>query len=102
MISDEKARKWVGIGLLAFAAIQIYFVQEMLVALVLFTGAFAILATVGLALYLVDRAGQWSLEWAGDHARPALQLAQRGWALVEDLSKKQFRHPRSMPVRQSR
>ena len=80
MISEKKARKWMWMGLLAFVALQIYFVQEMLAALMLFTGVFAILATMALALYLIDRAGQWSLDWAGQHARPALQLARRGWA----------------------
>ena len=99
MISDKKVRKWMWMGLLAFVALQLYFVQEMLVALMLFTGVFAILATVALALYLIDRAGLWSLEWAGQHSRPALQLARRGWALMEDLSKKLFRRPRSEPAR---
>ena len=98
MISEKKARKWMWMGLLAFVALQLYFVQEMLAALMLFAGAFAILATVALALYLIDWVGQWSLEWAGQRARSALQLARRGWALVEDLSRKQLRHPRSEPV----
>ena len=99
IFSEKKAWKWMSVGLLAFVALQIYFVREMLVALMLFTGVFAILATVALALYLIDRAGQWSLEWAGQHSRPALQLARRGWALMEDLSKKLFRRPRSEPAR---
>ena len=99
MFSEKKARKWMWMGLLALVALQIYFVQEMLAALILFAGVFTILATIALALYLIDRAGQWSLEWAGQHARPVLPLARRGWALVGDLSKKPFRHPRSEPVR---
>ena len=99
MSSEKKVEKWMWMGVLAFVALQIYFVQEMLAALMLFAGVFAILAIAALGLYLIDGAGQWSLEWAGKHARPALQLARRGWALVEDLSKKLFRHPRSEPVR---
>ena len=83
------------VGLVAFVALQIYFVQEMLAALLLFTGVFVIFAIIALVLYLVDRAGQWSLGWAGQRARPALQLARRGWAAAEDLSKKPFRRPRS-------
>ena len=98
MISGTKARKWMWMGLLAFVALQVYFVQEMLVALMLFTGVFAILATMALALYLIDWASQWSLEWAGQHFRSALQLARRGWTLVEYVSKKPLRHPRSEPV----
>jgi hypothetical protein len=95
MFSEKKARKWMWVGLAAFVALQIYFVQEMLAALILFTGVFVIFAIVALVFYLVDRAGQWSIGWAGKRARPAMQLARRGWTLAEDLSKKPFRRPRS-------
>ena len=83
------------VGLVAFVALQVYFVQEMLAALMLFTGVFAIIAVVALLLYLVDRAGQWSIGWAGQLVRPAVQVARRGLTQAEDLSKKQFRRPRS-------
>jgi hypothetical protein len=86
--SEKKARKWMWLGLAAFVALQIYFVQEMLAALVLFTGVFMVVALVALVLYLVDRAGQWGLGWAGSQAR-------RGLTMAEDLSKKQLRRPRS-------
>jgi len=99
MFSEKKARKWMWVGLGAFVALQIYFVQEMLAALALFTGAFVLLAIVALVLYLVDRAGQWSLTWAEQRASPALQLARRGWTAAEELSKKPFRRPRSEPAR---
>jgi cytosine/uracil/thiamine/allantoin permease len=95
IFSEKKARKWMWAGLVAFVALQVYFVQEMLAALMLFTGVFVIFAIIALALYLVDRAGQWSLGWAEQRARPAVQLARRGWAVAEDLSKKPFRRPRS-------
>jgi cytosine/uracil/thiamine/allantoin permease len=93
--NEKKARKWMWVGLAAFVALQIYFVQEMLAALLLFTGVFAILAIIALAIYLVDRASQWSIGWAGQHARPTMQLLRRGWTLAEELSKKPFRRPRS-------
>jgi len=93
--SESKARKWMWIGLGAFVAVQIYFVQAMLAALILFTGVFVVLAVGGLVLYLVARAGQWGLGWAGQHARPAAQLARRAWAAAEDFSKKPFRRPHS-------
>jgi uncharacterized membrane protein YqjE len=95
MPSEKKARKWMWVGLAAFGALQIYFVREMLAALLLFTGAFIIFAIIALVFYVVDRAGQWGLGWAGERARPALQLARRGWTLAEDLSKRPFRRPRS-------
>jgi cytosine/uracil/thiamine/allantoin permease len=95
MLSEKKARKWMWVGLAAFVALQIYFVREMLAALMLFTGVFVIFAMVALAIYLLDRAGQWSIGWAGERVRPAMQLARRGLTLAEELSKKPFRRPRS-------
>ena len=95
MVSEKKARKWMWAGLVAFVALQIYFVQEMLAALILFAGVFVIVAFIALLIYLADRAGQWSIGWAGEQARPAMQLARRGWILAEELSKKPFRRPRS-------
>jgi uncharacterized membrane protein YqjE len=95
MVSEKKARKWMWAGLAALVALQMYFVQEMLAALLLFAGVFVIVAVIALLIYLVDRAGQWSIGWAGERVRPALQLARRGWALAEDISKKPFRRPRS-------
>ena len=85
---EKKARKWFLIGLAGFVALQVYFVQEMLAALMLFTGAFILIALAALALYLIDRAGQWGLGWAGHHAR-------RGLVAAEEISKKQLRRPRS-------
>ena len=98
-LSESKARKWMWVGLVAFVGLQVYFVQEMLAALMLFTGAFVILAIAALVLYLLDPAGQWGLGWAEQHARPVAQLARRGWVAVEDFSKKPFHRPRSETAR---
>jgi uncharacterized membrane protein YqjE len=95
VFSEKKARRWMWVGLGTFVALQIYFVQEMLAALMLFTGVFVILATIALVLYLVDRAGRWSISWAGQHAQLAFQMVRRGWTLAEEVSKKPFRRPRS-------
>ena len=89
---EKKARKWLWIGLGAFVALQIYFVQQLVVALMLFTGVFALCAVVALAMYLIDRAGQWGLGWAGQQAKRAVVAA-------EEISKKQLRRPRSEPAR---
>jgi hypothetical protein len=94
-LREPKARKWMWIALASFVALQMYFVQEMLAALALFTGIFIILAVIALLLYLIDRIGQWSLGWAGEHARPAVKMARRGLTAVEEVSKKPFRRPRS-------
>jgi hypothetical protein len=90
-LSEQKARKWLWIGLGAFVALQIYFVQEMVAALMLFTGLFIVCAIIALVLYLVDRASRWGIDMAGQQAKRALVAA-------EEISKKQLRRPRSEPA----
>ena len=65
VFSERKARKWLWIALGALVALQIYFVQEMVAALMLFTGIFVVCAIIALVLYLVDRASRWGLGLAG-------------------------------------
>lgn len=91
VFSEKKARKWLWVAFGTFVALQIYFVQEMVVALILFTGIFIVCAIVALALYLVDRASRWGLGMAGHQAKRALVAA-------EEVSKKQLRRPRSEPA----
>ena len=57
-------------------ALQLYFVRELLAALFLF---------------LIERAGQFSMAWAGSHTR-------RGLGLLGEISKKPFRGPGSEPA----
>jgi hypothetical protein len=91
VFSERKARKWMWFALGTLVALQIYFVQEMLAALMLFTGIFVICALAALALYLIDRASRWGLTLAGTQAKRALTAA-------EEISKKQLRRPRSEPA----
>jgi hypothetical protein len=99
IFGEIKARKWIWLGVVGFLALQIYFVQELLAALILFTGVFVVLAIAALILYLIDRAGQLGLGWVAEHARPMARLARRGWAAAEELSKKPFHRPRSETAR---
>ena len=86
-----RSRKWLWFAIGAFAALQIYFVRELLAALMLFTGVFVICATVALVVYLIDRASRWGLGVAGHQAKRAIVAA-------EEISKKQLRRPRSEPA----
>ena len=88
VFSERKARKGLWFALAAFVALQIYFVQELLVAFLLFTGIFVVCAIIALVMYLVDRASRWGLDLAGQQAKRALVAA-------EEISKKQLRRPRS-------
>ena len=91
VFSEQKARKWLWMALGAFAALQIYFVRELLAALMLFTGLFILCAIIALVLYLADRASRWGLGLAGHQAKRAITAA-------EEISKKQLRRPRSEPA----
>lgn len=91
VFSERKARKWLWIALGALVALQLYFVQEMVAALMIFTGIFIVCAIVALVLYLVDQASRWGLGLAGNQAKRALVAA-------EEISKKQLRRPRSEPA----
>jgi hypothetical protein len=91
VFSERKARKWLWIALGALVALQVYFVQEMVVALMLFTGIFVVCAIIALVLYLVDRGSRWGLGLAGNQAKRAIVAA-------EEISKKQLRRPRSEPA----
>ena len=91
VFSERKARKWLWIALGALVALQVYFIQEMVAALMIFTGIFVVCAIVALVLYLVDRASRWGLGLAGNQAKRALVAA-------EEISKKQLRRPRSEPA----
>jgi len=91
VFSERKARKSLWIALGALVALQLYFVQEMVAALMLFTGIFIVCAIIALVLYLVDRASRWGLSLAGSQAKRAIVAA-------EEISKKQLRRPRSEPA----
>jgi hypothetical protein len=90
-LSERKARKGLWIALGVFTALQIYFVRELLAALMLFTGIFIVCAVLALVLYLADRASRWGLGVAGIQAKRAITAA-------EEISKKQLRRPRSEPA----
>ena len=91
VFSERKARKWLWVVLGTFVGLQIYFVQELLVAFMLFTGLFIVCALVALVLYLVDQASRWGIGVAEHQAKRAIVAA-------EEISKKQLRRPRSEPA----
>lgn len=81
-------KKWVWIALAAFAAIQIYFVREMLAVLFLFTVLFIAVTAIILVLWLFDRASQRTVAWAEPQTRQLGRLARKGFAAVEERGRK--------------
>ena len=98
-VNTKKARKWLWIGLAALAALQIYFVQELMAALFLFSVGFVIIAVAALVIYLFDRASRRTMEWAEPQTLRAAHAARKALARAEELSKKQLHRPRSETAR---
>jgi threonine/homoserine efflux transporter RhtA len=107
-VPEKKARKWMWIGLAVVAALQLYYVREMIAAFVVLGVVFALTAGACMLVFLVDRASGRTLTWAemsgillrtarrGVHFAGALaakRVAERG-AQVSLLNRTRLRHPR--------
>jgi hypothetical protein len=62
--------KWIWIGLAAALALRVYYIREMIAALMIFSVLFAAGAVVALAVFLVDRLSQQIVIWAEAGIRP--------------------------------
>ncbi len=78
-----------------FLVLQMYFVRELLAAELLFGLGFAILLMLGGLFYLVGAVGERGLDWAEAGVRVISSSARRGYASLEEMGRKPFRHPRS-------
>ncbi len=56
--------KWVWIALVLLPAIRIYYVQEMIAALLIFSVLFAVVSALALIIFLLDRASEQTVAWA--------------------------------------
>jgi hypothetical protein len=83
--------KWAAGIFAALLFVQVYFVRELLAALLLFTVVFSIIAVIIAVIYMISRAGEAGFAFA----EPA---ARRGFEFAEELSRKTFHRPRSAPV----
>ena len=88
---------WIFLAVLV--ALQFYFTWQLLAAFLFFTLGFGVLAGIALVCYLVQQASQLSLAWVEPRTRAVASLARRGLVVLEDLSKRPFRRPRSEPAR---
>jgi hypothetical protein len=89
-LQKKSTRIWMGSGLAALAATQLYYVRELLAALLLFSIGFIAIAAVILILFLLDRGINRAMEWTSPHTAHAAQLVRRGWVQVEQFGRKQF------------
>lgn len=92
---NTKLRKRLGWGVAVFLVLQVYFVRELIAAELLFGLLFVVMLLLAGIFYVVGMIGERSLDWAEAGVRVAGTSARRGYAAIEEISKKPFRHPHS-------
>jgi len=93
--AKAKVRKGLVFGLSIFFFFQIYFVRELLAAELLFGVIFGVLLILGSTAYMLGAMGERGLDVAEAGIRLFARSARRGYSMMEELSRKPFRHPRS-------
>jgi hypothetical protein len=95
IVEKAKVRK----GVTAFVALvfclQLYFVRELLAAELLFVAGFGALLAIGATIYVVGAIGERGLDFAEVGVRVIADSARRGYAGLEEISRKSIRRPRS-------
>jgi hypothetical protein len=76
--------------LVVLAAMQFYYVQEMLAALLLFSMGFAVVTAMISILFLLDHGLYRALAWTGPCTAHAAQRLHREWVQVEQFGRKHF------------
>lgn len=95
IVEKAKLRKGLILALGAFVVLQAYFVRELLAAEALFALGFAVLFVLGVLFYFVGALGERGLDLAESGVRVLAGPARRGFSMVEEISRKQFRHQHS-------
>jgi hypothetical protein len=95
IIEKAKVRKGLLSMLGVIFVLQVYFVRELIAAELLFALGFAVLMALGGIVYLIGAIGERGLDWAEAGIRLTADFARRGYAGLEEISRKQYRHPRS-------
>jgi len=79
---NRKTWIWIGLGLVAVPALQIYYVQEMLAALIVFSLLFVAVSTAVLTIFLLVRTIKPIIAWATPKVR---RLAHQSVDAVEGV-----------------
>ncbi|HXN74142.1 MAG TPA: hypothetical protein VN861_16465 [Candidatus Acidoferrales bacterium] len=95
VIAKGKLRKGTLTTLAILFFFQLYFVRELLAAEILFGMVFGALLIIGGTAYLLGAIGERGLDLTEAGIRVLARSARRGYSVVDELSRKPFRHPRS-------
>lgn len=98
-MKKDKSRKWMWWFLGIVAALQLYFVRELLAAFALFALGFAVIALAIGSLYMAQKTWELAVGRMADSQHPVFNLARRGFSAVEDLARRPLRRPGSATAR---
>ncbi len=99
MTNKDNGRKWMWWFLGVLAALQLYFVRELLAAFALFALAFAAIACTVISLYMLQKGWEVAVARVAESNHPVVNLARRGVSAVEDLARRPLRRPGSATAR---
>jgi hypothetical protein len=77
-IWHQKSFRWTLLAIGVLGGLNLYFVQQMIAAFLIFSALFACLAGILLVVFLIDYVGQASLGWAEAIFRKSLSVMHRG------------------------
>jgi len=98
MSKRDKGRKWIWIFLGVIAAMQLYFVRELLAAFAVFILGFAVIALAISSLYLAQKTWEAGVARLAASQHPVMLAVRRSVATVEDLGRRPIRRPGSQAV----
>jgi hypothetical protein len=98
VIAKDSLRKWIWWFLGGIAALQFYFVRELLAAFALFAFGFVVLGLGLGALYLVQKSWEASVGRVAASQNSWLLAARRSVATVEEWGRRPIRRPDSEPA----
>jgi hypothetical protein len=99
MKTKDNGRKWMWWFLGILAALQLYFVRELLAAFALFAMGFAAIAFVVVSVYMLQKSWEVAVERVADSNHPLVNFARRGVSAAEDLARRPLRRPGSAASR---
>ena len=99
MKNKDKSRKWMWWFLAVVVALQLYFVQELIAAFVLFAIGFAVIALVIGSLYLAVKTWASLVERLANSQHPVMVKTRSGIDAIEDLALRPLRRPGSAAAR---
>jgi hypothetical protein len=93
--TKDNGRKWMWWFLGIVAALQLYFVRELLAVFALFAVGFAAVASVVIGVYMLQKGWEVAVHRVAESGHPVVNMARRSVSVVEDMTRRPLRRPGS-------